>query len=337
VQVALVAAKEAVAMAGLEWDEPLRERTAVVMGTGAGGVISTDDAYRSLYAQGRDRVHPFTISRSMVSAAAGHICTAFGLHGPSFAVSSACASATHAIGEAMWLIRTGRADLALAGGSEACIGNGSVRAWSALRVLALECCRPFSKGRDGMVLGEGAGVLVLEDAERAHARGADVIAVLAGYGASADAGDLALPSEVGIALAMSRAVEDAGVASAAIDYVNAHGTGTLANDATETVAIKRVFGARAAALAVSSTKSTHGHAMGAAGALEAIATLQALRTGIVPPTANYLGFDPACDLDYVPNDARAAEIRGALMNSFAFGGLNAVLCLTASRSRSPSR
>jgi nodulation protein E len=300
-----------------------------VMGTGAGGVITMDDGYRALYGQGRDRVHPFTIPRSMVSAAAGHICVAFGLHGPSFSVSSACSSATNAIGEAFWMVRSGRADAALAGGSEACISNGSVRAWDALRVLARECCRPFSAGRDGMVLAEGAGVLVLEEMERARARGATVVAELAGYGASADAGDLTLPSEPGVAVAMSRALEDAGLAPEEVDYVNAHGTGTLINDATESKALKRVYGSHAAKLAVSSTKSTHGHAMGATGALEAIATLEAIRTRTLPPTANYLGPDPDCDLDYVPNTARPAAIRAAMVNSFAFGGLNAVLCLRA--------
>ena len=326
-QFALVAAREAVAMAGLSFDAELAERAAVVMGTGVGGITTLEEGYASLYGERKDRVHPFTVPRSMSNAAAGQISVAFKLRGPTFALASACASSTHAIGEAFLMLRTGRADVAIAGGSEACISNGSIRAWDALRVLARQCCRPFSAGRDGMVLGEGAGVLVLEDREHALARGASVLAEIVGYGCNADAGDLTLPSQDGIAAAMRRALADAGVEPQAIDYINAHGTGTLANDVSETRAVRQVFGAHAERLAVSSTKGVHGHAMGATGALETIATVQAMRAGLLPPTANYQGPDPQCDLDYVPNEARAQPIGAALVNSFAFGGLNAVLCL----------
>jgi nodulation protein E len=263
----------------------------------------------------------------MISAAASHVTMEFGITGPSFAVSSACSSANHAIGEAFWMVKSGRARAALGGGSEACITFGVLKAWEALRVLAPDTCRPFSGGRRGMVLGEGAGVAVLERLDDAKARGAPIICELAGFGMTADAGDIVMPSDVGAAGAMAKALADGGIAPTDIGYINAHGTGTLANDATETRAIKRIFGDHAAKLMVSSTKSMHGHVLGGAGAIELVATAMALSDGVIPPTANYQRTDPACDLDYVPNEARQARVKAALSNSFAFGGLNAVLAL----------
>ena len=328
VQHVLVAAREAVAQAGLDFSDAARaERTAVVIGTGAGGEVTHDEANRRLYRDGQARVHPFTIVRSMFSATTSQICLEFGLRGPAFAVSSACASANHALAQAFVLLRSGMADVAVAGASEACLTLGMVKAWEAMRVLADDTCRPFSKQRRGLVLGEGAGVFVLETLEHAQRRGATILAEFAGVGMTSDATDIVLPDAAGAARAMQGALRMAALATADVDYINAHGTGTQANDATETRAIRAVFGADANRLAVTSTKAMHGHALGAAGALELVAVLGALRDSIVPPTANFLEADPACDLDVVPNVARAQPVRAALSNSFAFGGLNAVLAL----------
>ena len=327
-QFALVAAREAVAQAGLEFRAgSLGARTACIVGTGIGGELTHDEASRRMYADNNPRVHPLTIVKTMANAPACQISMEFGLTGPAFAVSSACASSNHALAQALQMIRCGMADVAVAGGTEACISLGGVRAWEAMRVLADDTCRPFSKQRRGLVLGEGAGLFVLEDLEHARTRGATILAEFAGAGMSADAGDIVYPKVEGAAAAMQAALADAGLAPEDVDYINAHGTGTPANDPTETQAIRRVFGAAADALAVSSTKSMHGHALGAAGAIELVAVLGALRNGVIPPTANFLDPDPACDLDYVPNVARERLLRAALSNSFAFGGLNAVLAL----------
>ncbi len=327
-QFALVAAREAVAASGLGFDGGLGAQTAVIVGTGAGGMNTLEDAYARLHgAGGSSRQIPLTIPRMMVSAAASHVTMEFGITGPSFAVSSACSSANHAIGEAFWMVRTGRARAALTGGSEACVTFGTIKAWEALRVLAPDTCRPFSGGRRGMVLGEGAAMAVLERLDDARARGAPVVCEIAGFGMTADAGDIVMPSDLGAAGAMAKALADGGIDPADVGYVNAHGTGTLANDATETKAIKRGFGDHARRLMVSSTKSMHGHVLGGAGAIELVATAMALREGVIPPTANYERPDPACDLDCVPNAAREAPVKVALSNSFAFGGLNAVLAL----------
>ena len=263
----------------------------------------------------------------MANAAASHVSMEFGITGPAFAVSSACASANHAIGLAFDMVRRGQMRAAIAGGSEACITVGSLKGWEALRVLATDTCRPFCRDRRGMVLGEGAGIFVLETLETARARGAPILAELAGFGMSADAADLVLPSETGAARAIAGALKDAGLAPERIDYVNAHGTGTAANDVAETRALRRVFGDHAGRLAVSSTKAVHGHALGAAGAIELVAAVRAITDGVVPPTANFTAPDPDCDLDYVPNEARERTVGAALSNSFAFGGLNAVLAL----------
>jgi len=327
-QFALVAAREAVTQSGIDFAaDGIGENTAVIIGSGVGGEQTHDAASRRLYAENNPRLHPLTIVRLMANAPASQVSIEYGLTGPAFAVVSACSSANHALTQAFHLVRSGGADAALAGGSEACITYGVIKAWEAMRVMADDTCRPFSKQRRGMVLGEGAGIFVLETLEHARARGATILAELAGAGMSADAGDIVFPSEAGAAKAIQRALTDGGLAAQDIDYINAHGTATPANDPTETKAIRRVFGAHADALAVSSTKSMHAHALGAAGALELVAAIGALRDGVVPPTANFLDADPECDLDYVPNTAREKNVRAALSNSFAFGGLNAVLAL----------
>lgn len=328
-QMALVAAQEAMTQAGLSAESALGARCAVVVGTGVGAELSRDEQSRRLYRDQSERLHPLTIVRSMNNAAASQISIAFGLRGPAFAVSSACASANHALAQAALMVRHGLAEVAIAGGSEACLSLALIRAWEAMRVVSDDTCRPFCAQRSGLVLGEGAGLFVLESAEHAAARGARPLAELAGFGMSADAGDIVAPSIDGAAAAMRLALQDAGLPPEQIDYVNAHGTGTQANDRCETRALRQVFGAHAEALAVSSTKAVHGHALGAAGALELVAAIGALREQVVPPTANFLDPDPECDLDYIPNQARARSVRTVLSNSFAFGGLNAVIALRA--------
>jgi nodulation protein E len=327
-QFALVAAREAIAQAGLEFrDSGLGERTACIIGTGIGGENSHNEQSSRFFGDRNPRVHPLAIVRVMANAPACHVGMEFGLTGPSFAVVSACASANHAMAQAFEMVRNGKVDCAVTGGSEACITVPTVKAWEAMRVTADDTCRPFCRQRRGMVLGEGAGIFVLEAWEHARARGAEILAEFSGAGMSADAGDIVLPSEAGAAKALAAALADSGLAPADVDYVNAHGTGTPANDPTESRAIRRVFGAHADRLAVSSTKSMHGHALGAAGAIELVAALGALRDGVVPPTANFIDPDPDCDLDYVPNVAREMPVRAALSNSFAFGGLNAVVAV----------
>jgi nodulation protein E len=328
-QFAVVAAREAIAASGLKIDPALGRRCAVVTGSSAGGQISKDENFRSLYALNA-RVSPLTIPLAMENAGASRISTEFGITGPVFTVSTACSSANHAIGQAFWMVRNGVADVAIAGGSEAPFALGFLKAWEAMRVVSPDTCRPFSLGRRGLILGEGAAMLVLEPLEAARARGASVWGEIAGFGMSSDAYHLTQPLAAGAALAMRNALSDAGAAPEAIGYINAHGTGTQANDATEVEAIRAVFGSHADRLAVSSTKSMHGHALGAAGALEAAATLAAMRGGLIPPTANFVEPDPACDLDVVPNHPRSAEFEWALSNSFAFGGLNAVLAFRRS-------
>ncbi|MBS0193752.1 MAG: beta-ketoacyl-[acyl-carrier-protein] synthase family protein [Proteobacteria bacterium] len=327
-QFALVAAREAIAQSGLDFRSDGRgERTACLIGTGIGGENTHDQTAKRFYAEQKANVHPLTIVRLMANAPACQVTMEFGITGPSYAVVSACASANHALAQAFDMVRSGRVDFAVTGGSEACITVTCVKAWEAVRVTADDTCRPFCKQRRGMVLGEGAGIFVLEEWEHAKARGATILAEFAGAGMSADAADIVLPSADGAARALSGALTDARMAPSDIDYINAHGTGTPANDPTESRAIRQVFGAHADALAVSSTKSMHGHALGAAGAIELVAAIGALREGVIPPTANFIDPDPACDLDYVPNTPREKSLRAALSNSFAFGGLNAVLAL----------
>ncbi len=328
-QFALIAAREAATDSGIVFTDELRSRAAIVTGTGIGGQGTQDAGFLDVYALGRDRAHPLTIPRTMANAGASHISMEFGITGPAFTLSTACSSSNHAIGLAMQLIRSGGADIAFAGGSEAPLSFGMLKAWEAMRVIAPDTCRPFSRDRRGMILGEGAGMLVLESLDVARARSARIYAELAGAGMSSDAHHITQPASAGPARAMRAALADAGLLPEEIGYINAHGTGTPGNDPAETRAIREVFGAAADKLAVSSTKSMHGHALGAAGGIEAVATLLAMKHGILPPTANFTERDPECDLDYVPNTARPARIDAALSNSFAFGGLNAVIAFRA--------
>ncbi len=326
-QFALVAAREAIAQSGLDFRAGLGARTAAIIGSGVGGQTTLDESYLRVYGQGAKRLHPFTIPKLMINAPCSHITMEHGITGPSFVVASACSSANHAIGVAFHMVRAGMTDAAVTGGTEAVFTFGTIRGWEALRVMAPDTCRPFSRDRKGMVLGEGAAILVIETRARALARGADILAEIIGFGATSDAGDIVLPAAEGAAGAMAACLKDAGIAPGAVDYVNAHGTGTAANDATETKAIHMVFGDHAKKLAVSSTKSIHGHALGAAGAIEMAATILAMRGGFIPPTANFIAPDPQCDLDYVPNEARSGRIEVAISNSFAFGGHNASLAV----------
>jgi nodulation protein E len=324
-QFAVVAARAALHDSGLLLDEALKLEAATIVGTGVGGQNTQDAQYFKLYAENARKLHPLTIPRLMVNAAASHVSMDLGLKGPAYSVATACASGTHAIGQAFHMLRMGQAPVAVVGGTDACITVGTIKGWEGLRVLASDTCRPFSLTRSGFVLGEGAAMFVLETRERALARGARVYAEMLGFGMSADAGDITAADADGAARAIQAALRDARTNPDQIDYVNAHGTGTSLNDRTETAALRTVFGAHADRLAVSSTKGVLGHGLGAAGALELAATALALQSGIIPPTANFEEPDPACDLDVVPNTARKAPIRTAMSNSFAFGGLNAVL------------
>jgi nodulation protein E len=327
-QLGLVAAREAVRDAGIVFTPALAESTVIATGTSLGGKYIEDDGYFHMYAEGAQRFHPHSIAKAMHNALTSHLSMELGITGPAWTVSTACSSSNHAIGQAFWMLRSGSAECALVGGSEAPFSMGVMRAWEAMRILSSDTCRPFSKDRKGLVLGEGAAMLVLEPMDRALARGATIYAEVAGFGMSADAHHLTMPSPAGAARAMRAALLDGGLSSESVGYVNAHGTGTLANDITETAAIREVLGSGTAA-AVSSTKSMHGHTLGAAGALEAAATVLALRHGVLPPTVSYLGADPQCDLDYVVEGPRARRVEAALSNSFAFGGLNAVLLFRA--------
>jgi nodulation protein E len=326
-QFAVVAAKEAMAESGLELTPAMREDGAVVTGSCIGGRSAEEVGYRELYIHGRNRVHPLTIPLGMANAGASHISMHFGIQGPSYTISTACASSAHSIGQAFQMVRSGAAPFAIAGGSEAPLYFGNLKAWEAMRVISKDTCRPFSADRSGLVLGEGAAMLVLEPLEAALARGAKPIAEIVGFGMSADACHITQPSAEGPARAMRMALRDAGLAPEQIGYINAHGTATEVNDRTETAAIRLVFGLHADKLAVSSTKSMHAHTLGAAGAIEAAASALTLANGVIPPTVNYIQPDPACDLDVVPNTARSQQVEVCLSNSFAFGGLNAVLAL----------
>ena len=325
-QFAVVAAREALGDAGLKFSAQDGARAGVLLGSCLGGQTAQDAAFHDVYGEKRMRLHPLTIPRTMANAAASHICMQFGMAGPAMTISTACSSANHAIGQAFWWVRSGVADVVLAGGAEAPFSFGLLKAWEAMRVISPETCRPFSKDRKGMVLGEGAAVLVLETLEAAQQRGAKIYAEICGFGASADAYHLTQPSVDGPARALRGALADAQATPAEIDYINAHGTGTEVNDPIEVAAIREVCGEHATQVRVSSTKSMHGHALGAAGALEAVATTLAIKHGLVPPTANFTELDPACaGVRVVANQSEKADIRLALSNSFAFGGLNAVL------------
>jgi nodulation protein E len=326
-QFAVIAGREAVRHSGIEWTPELRESSAIVTGSCIGGQSTEDKGFVEVYRRGRPRPHPMTIPKTMANAGASALAMEFGITGPSYTVATACASSNHAIGLASNMVRSGMCDVALAGGSEATFSEGVLLAWEAMRVVSPTVCRPFSKDRNGMMLGEGGAMLVIESLEHAQARGAQPLAEIAGVGMSSDAHHVTQPSAEGAARAISRALADAKLTPDAIGYVNAHGTGTSVNDATETWALHLAFGEQARRLAVSSTKSMHGHTLGAAGAIEAAATILALREQFMPPTIHYSAPDPECDLDYVPNESRPWNGEYAISNSFAFGGLNAVLVL----------
>lgn len=324
-QMAVTAADEALADSGLSLTEEQSFNTGVVIGTALCGMETIDSAYRTVFQDGKNRVHPFVVPRLMSNAGASQISMRHGLRGPSWTVSTACSSANHAIGQAFHMVRSGAASAMIAGGAEAPLVFGVIKAWEGLRVMSRDDCRPFSKNRSGMVQGEGAAVLVLEEYEAAKARGAHIWGEIVGFGMSADASDIVTPSLDGASRAIRSALGDAKMDVGEVDYINAHGTATAANDRTECAAIRQVFGAAADEVAVSSTKSMHGHAIGAAGALEAAACMMAMTEGLIPPTINMDEPDPDCDLDVTPNEAREAPVNAAMSNSFAFGGLNAVL------------
>lgn len=326
-QIALVAAREAVAQSGLEFDEALGLRAGVLLGTAGGGNTTVDENYRAVYGEGKNRVHPFVVPRLMHNAATSQLAMEFGLKGPSFTVSTACASSNHAMGQALQLLRSGAADVMLTGGSEAMLCFGGIKAWEGLRVMSRDTCRPFSRNRSGMVQGEGGAIFVFETLEHARARNATILAEVAGFGMSSDAADIVMPDVDGPVRAMRAALADANVTPDDVDYVNAHGTGTAANDRVEAQALHIVLGPRAAHVPVSSTKSMHGHLIGGTSAVELLACLLALQDGTIAPTANHTETDPEIDLDVVPNTARKADVSVAMTNAFAFGGLNAVLVL----------
>ncbi|CDN51748.1 beta-ketoacyl-[acyl-carrier-protein] synthase family protein [Neorhizobium galegae] len=322
---AVIAAWEALRHAGLSVNEGNRTRFGATVGVCGCGWDAIEQSYRSLFLGGATRVPIFSALKAMPSAPAAQVSMVLRLLGPVFGVTSACASANHAIATAVDQIKLGRADVMLAGGSDAPLTYGVLKAWEALRILAPDTCRPFSADRRGVVLGEGAGMAVLESYEHAAARGATILAEIVGVGLSADAFDITSPSVEGPESAMRNCLADGGLNPEDVDYLNAHGTGTKANDLTETAAVKRVFGDHAYSMSISSTKSMHAHCLGAASALEMIACVMAIREGVVPPTANHREHDPDCDLDVTPNVARQRKVRVALSNSFAMGGTNAVL------------
>ncbi|AFO87584.1 beta-ketoacyl-[acyl-carrier-protein] synthase family protein [Phaeobacter inhibens] len=326
-QFTLTAAKEAIDQSGLEFHGELSQKSGVVLGTAGGGVSTWDDNYRSVYEAGKNRVHPFVVPKLMNNAAASHVSMEHNLKGPSFTVSTACASSNHAMAQAFQMVRSGMAPVMITGGSESMLCFGGVKAWEGLRVMSRDACRPFSANRNGMVQGEGAGVFVFEDYEHARARGADIICEVIGFAMSSDAADIVMPSKQGAARAIAGALQDAKLNPEDVGYVNAHGTGTAANDKTECAAVADVFGPHADNLMISSTKSMHGHLIGGTGAVELLACIMALRDGVVAPTIGYEEPDPECALDVVPNEARQADVTVALSNAFAFGGLNAVLAL----------
>ena len=300
-------------------------RAASIIGSGAGGLVTVESAYRDLFIHNKRATHPLTLLRIIGSSAAAHVGIEYGVRGPTFATCSACSTAAHAIGIGRDYIRHGLVDVAIVGASESVINYGTMKAWQAMHVLSPEGCFPFAKRRNGTVLAEGAGVLVLESDAHARARGANVLAELCGFGMTSDSRDMVNPDIDGPSEAMRLALEDAKLPPTAIDYLNAHGTATTINDRNETNAIKRVFGKHAYAMSVSSTKSMHGHPLGAGGGIEAVACLKAMEENWVPPTIGLDEPDPECDLDYVPNVGRDREVGYAMSNSFAFGGLNAVL------------
>lgn len=328
-QFALLATKEAILQSGLRFGGELSHQTGVVLGTAGGGVNTWDENYRSVYEEGKNRVHPFVVPKLMNNAAASHVSMEYNLKGPAFSVATACASSNHAMGLAFQMIRSGMCKVMITGGSEAMLCFGGIKAWEGLRVMSRDACRPFSANRNGMVQGEGAASFVFEDYDHARARGAEILAEVAGFAMTSDAADIVMPSAQGAERAMQGALADARMRPDEVGYINAHGTGTAANDKTECAAVAHAFGPHADRLMISSTKSMHGHLIGGTGAVELLACIMALRDGIIAPTIGYEEPDPECALDVVPNVAREARVTAVLSNAFAFGGLNAVLALRA--------
>ena len=326
-QFTLLAARQAVLQSGLNFDGRLGYDTGVVLGTAGGGVNTWDENYRAVYEEGKNRVHPFVVPKLMNNAAASHVSMEFNLKGPCFSVSTACASSNHAMGLAFQMVRAGGIRAMLTGGSESMLCFGGIKAWEGLRVMSKDACRPFSLTRNGMVQGEGAAVFVFEEYEHAAGRGADMLAEVVGFAMTSDAADIVMPSKQGAARAISGALRDGHLNTDEVGYINAHGTGTAANDKTECAAVADVFGQHADRLMISSTKSMHGHLIGGTGAVELLACILALREGVIAPTIGYEEPDPECALDVVPNVARQANVDVVLSNAFAFGGLNAVLAL----------
>ncbi len=335
-QFALASAKDAVADSGIDFSKEDPFRCGVVIGSGIGGLWEFEVQEERLLHKGIDKVSPFTIPKLMVNSASGHVSSLYGIKGPNFAVATACASAANSIGSALRAIQYGDADVMVTGASEAALtpiglaGFQNMRALSVRTAAPTEASRPFDADRDGFVLGEGAGVVVIEELEHARRRGARIYAELKGYGASGDAGHITQPDEEGrgAAGAMVAALADAGISPESMQYINAHGTSTPLGDKAETAAIKRVFGPHASKLAVSSTKSQLGHTLGASGGIELVFCALTIARGVIAPTINYQTPDPACDLDYTPNVAREARVDVAMSNSFGFGGHNASLVLT---------
>lgn len=326
-QFTLLAAREAIAQSGLVFTGELADQAGVILGTSGGGLTTQDENYRTVYEDGKNRVHPFIVPKLMNNAATAHVSIEHNLRGPSFTVATACASSNHAMGQAFAMIRGGSAKAMITGGSEAMLCFGGIKAWEGLRVMSKDGCRPFCATRNGMVQGEGAGVFVFEEFEHAKARGAEILAEVIGFSMSSDASDIVMPSKAGAARAIVGALRDAQIDRSEVGYINAHGTGTAANDKTECAAVAEVFGPHADQLMMSSTKSMHGHLIGGTGAVELLACLMALKEGVIAPTINYQETDPECAFDVVPNVARDAKVDVALSNAFAFGGLNAVIAL----------
>lgn len=326
-QLAVIAARQAIDDAGLVCGEGSVTEAAAIIGSGCGGKYTDEATYERLYKQQQSRAHPLTIPKGMPGAAASMVSIHLGIKGPAFSIASACASGSHAVIQGSEMIKSGMVDVALVGASDAPFTYGLLKSWEALRVASNDTCRPFCSDRSGIVLGEGAGILVLESEEHAKQRGARVYAELAGYGMTSDAGHITRPDVSGITASITKALDHAGIARSEVDYINAHGTATQANDLAETEAINKAFGEHAKKLAISSTKSMHGHALGASSALELAATTLAMHHGIMPPTANFTVADEKCDLDYVPNISRERDLNVAMSNSFAFGGLNAVIAI----------
>ncbi len=326
-QFALLAAEEALGQAGLDFEGERANRAGVVLGNSGTGMNTLDESYRQVFEEQRNKVHPFVVPKLMSNAPPSHVSIKWNLRGPVYTVAAACASSNHAMGQAMMLIRSGVVDVMVTGGTESMLCFGGIKAWEGLRVMSRDAIRPFSKNRNGMVQGEGAAVFVFEEYEHARARGAEILAEVTGFSMNSDASDIVMPSQEGAARAMRDAMRDARLNPEDVGYINAHGTGTKANDRIECAAVAETLGDHARNVMISSTKSMHGHLIGGTGAVELLAAIMALREGVIAPTIGFEEADPDCVLDVVPNVAREAVVSNVLSNAFAFGGLNAVLAL----------